>query len=211
VDTETDKTAPQGTTRVVATSEASAASASSAPASAPTGADPGEARQERGGFQRKDKGGRQGRRQGRGPRSERGQGPGNERGQGSGGNEGRRNPLPTPDLALAAEEAALAEAEAVAAAQAPGERRGIALSTLKEMSIHDLNALARELNVPAAAGMKKHDLIFKILQTQTEKSGLLFAEGVLETLPDGYGFLRAPESNYLPGPDDIYVSPSQIR
>ena len=59
--------------------------------------------------------------------------------------------------------------------------------------------------------MKKHDLIFKILQSQTEKSGLLFAEGVLEILPDGYGFLRAPESNYLPGPDDIYVSPSQIR
>jgi len=59
--------------------------------------------------------------------------------------------------------------------------------------------------------MKKHDLIFKILQSQTEKSGLLFAEGVLECLPDGYGFLRAPESNYLPGPDDIYVSPSQIR
>jgi transcription termination factor Rho len=61
------------------------------------------------------------------------------------------------------------------------------------------------------AGMKKHDLIFKILQTQTEKSGFIFAEGVLETLPDGYGFLRAPESNYLPGPDDIYISPSQIR
>ena len=59
--------------------------------------------------------------------------------------------------------------------------------------------------------MKKHDLIFKILQSQTEKSGLIFAEGVLEILPDGYGFLRAPESNYLPGPDDIYVSPSQIR
>jgi transcription termination factor Rho len=59
--------------------------------------------------------------------------------------------------------------------------------------------------------MKKHDLIFRILQSQTEKSGLLFAEGVLECLPDGYGFLRAPESNYLPGPDDIYVSPSQIR
>jgi transcription termination factor Rho len=71
--------------------------------------------------------------------------------------------------------------------------------------------MARELNVEGAAGMKKHDLIFKILQSQTEKSGLLFAEGVLETLPDGYGFLRAPESNYLPGPDDIYVSPSQIR
>jgi transcription termination factor Rho len=84
------------------------------------------------------------------------------------------------------------------------------LSDLKEMTIQQLNAMARELNV-AGAGIKKHDLIFKILQTQTEKSGLLFAEGVLETLPDGYGFLRAPESNYLPGPDDIYVSPSQIR
>ena len=85
------------------------------------------------------------------------------------------------------------------------------LSDLKEMNIQSLTALARDLQVEGAPGMKKHDLIFKILQTQTEKSGLLFAEGVLETLPDGYGFLRAPESNYLPGPDDIYVSPSQIR
>jgi len=85
------------------------------------------------------------------------------------------------------------------------------LSDLKEMTIQQLTALARELAVEGAAGMKKHDLIFKILQNQTEKSGFLFAEGVLETLPDGYGFLRAPESNYLPGPDDIYVSPSQIR
>jgi transcription termination factor Rho len=85
------------------------------------------------------------------------------------------------------------------------------LSDLKELSIQALNAMAKELAVDGAAGMKKHDLIFKILQTQTEKSGLLFAEGVLEILPDGYGFLRAPESNYLPGPDDIYVSPSQIR
>src|SRR3989449_9417118 len=79
------------------------------------------------------------------------------------------------------------------------------------MNIQGLTALARDLGVEGAAGMKKHDLIFKILQSQTEKSGLLFAEGVLECLPDGYGFLRAPESNYLPGPDDIYVSPSQIR
>jgi transcription termination factor Rho len=85
------------------------------------------------------------------------------------------------------------------------------LSDLKEMTIQQLNAMAREMGVEGAAGMKKHDLIFKILQNQTEKSGFLFAEGVLETLPDGYGFLRAPESNYLPGPDDIYVSPSQIR
>jgi transcription termination factor Rho len=91
------------------------------------------------------------------------------------------------------------------------KQKALDLSDLKEMNIQALNAMARELNVEGAAGMKKHDLIFKILQTQTEKSGLLFAEGVLECLPDGYGFLRAPESNYLPGPDDIYVSPSQIR
>jgi transcription termination factor Rho len=91
------------------------------------------------------------------------------------------------------------------------QRAAADLKDLKEMTIQDLSALARELNVEGAAGTKKHDLIFKILQSQTEKSGLLFAEGVLEILPDGYGFLRAPESNYLPGPDDIYVSPSQIR
>jgi transcription termination factor Rho len=90
-------------------------------------------------------------------------------------------------------------------------KKTLDLSDLKEMTIQALTAMARELNVEGAAGMKKHDLIFKILQSQTEKSGLIFAEGVLETLPDGYGFLRAPESNYLPGPDDIYVSPSQIR
>ena len=90
-------------------------------------------------------------------------------------------------------------------------RHSLDLSQLKEMNIQALNAMARELGVEGAAGMKKHDLIFRILQSQTEKSGLLFAEGVLECLPDGYGFLRAPESNYLPGPDDIYVSPSQIR
>jgi transcription termination factor Rho len=85
------------------------------------------------------------------------------------------------------------------------------LRRLKELGIHELNELAAQLQIEGAVGMKRHDLIFKILQHQTEKSGLLFAEGVLEILPDGYGFLRAPESNYLPGPDDIYVSPSQIR
>jgi transcription termination factor Rho len=98
-----------------------------------------------------------------------------------------------------------------AADAADGRKPTLELSSLKEMTIQSLNALARELGVDGAVGMKKHDLIFKVLQSQTEKSGLIFAEGVLETLPDGYGFLRAPESNYLPGPDDIYVSPSQIR
>jgi len=87
----------------------------------------------------------------------------------------------------------------------------LSLSDLKDLTIQALNTKAKEMKVEGAAGMKRHDLIFKILQTQTEKSGLLFAEGVLEILPDGYGFLRAPESNYLPGPDDIYISPSQIR
>jgi len=71
--------------------------------------------------------------------------------------------------------------------------------------------LARQLNVEGASGMRKQDLIFAILQAQTEKNGLIYGEGVLETLPDGFGFLRSPDFNYLPGPDDIYVSPSQIR
>jgi transcription termination factor Rho len=104
-------------------------------------------------------------------------------------------------------------ADAADTPESPSEDRPkpLELSMLKEMTIQALNAMAKELRVEGAAGVKKHDLIFKILQSQTEKSGLLFAEGVLEILPDGYGFLRAPESNYLPGPDDIYVSPSQIR
>jgi transcription termination factor Rho len=85
------------------------------------------------------------------------------------------------------------------------------LVELKEMSIQKLNQVARDLEVPQAAGLRKQELIFKILQTQAEKSGLIFAQGVLERLPDGFGFLRAPEYNYLPGPDDVYVSPSQIR
>jgi transcription termination factor Rho len=85
------------------------------------------------------------------------------------------------------------------------------LVELKDMSILNLNQIAKDLGVAGAAGMRKQDLIFKILQTQAEKSGLIFSEGVLECLPDGFGFLRAPEYNYLPGPDDVYVSPSQIR
>ena len=85
------------------------------------------------------------------------------------------------------------------------------ISTLKEMSISDLSVVAKDLSVDGAAGVRKQELIFKILQAQTEQSGLIFAEGVLECLPDGFGFLRAPEYNYLPGPDDIYVSPAQIR
>ena len=85
------------------------------------------------------------------------------------------------------------------------------LAELKEMSIQNLQNVAKDIGVTGMAGMRKQDLIFKILQVQAEKSGLIFAEGVLECLPDGFGFLRAPEYNYLPGPDDVYVSPSQIR
>ena len=85
------------------------------------------------------------------------------------------------------------------------------IAQLKEMNISALTQVAKDLNIQGASGMRKQELIFKILQAQTEKSGFIFSEGVLETLPDGFGFLRAPDYNYLPGPDDIYVSPSQIR
>jgi transcription termination factor Rho len=85
------------------------------------------------------------------------------------------------------------------------------LKELKAKKISELTALAKELNIEGASGMRKQDLIFALLQAQTEKNGLIYGSGVLECLPDGFGFLRAPDYNYLPGPDDIYVSPSQIR
>ena len=85
------------------------------------------------------------------------------------------------------------------------------IAELKEMNISTLSQMAKELNVVGASSMRKQELIFEILKAQTEKEGLIFAEGVLEILAEGFGFLRAPDYNYLPGPDDIYVSPSQIR
>ena len=85
------------------------------------------------------------------------------------------------------------------------------IGELKTLSIAELTKVAKELNVNGVSGLKKQDLIFKILQARTEKEGLIFGEGVLEILPDGFGFLRSPDYNYLPGPDDIYISPSQIR
>ena len=87
----------------------------------------------------------------------------------------------------------------------------IPISELKEKTIDELTDVARELKVEGASGMRKQDLIFAILQAQTEKTGYVFSAGVLEILPDGFGFLRSPDYSYLPGPDDIYVSPSQIR
>jgi len=96
----------------------------------------------------------------------------------------------------------------------PTERKddgSLNLAGLKDMSISELTHIAKDMGIEGATGLRKQELIFKVLAAQTEKSGLIFSEGVLETLPDGFGFLRAPEYNYLPGPDDIYVSPSQIR
>jgi len=85
------------------------------------------------------------------------------------------------------------------------------LAALKEMPVPKLVSVARSLEIAGAQTMKKQELVFQILRAQAEKEGLIFSEGVLEILPDGFGFLRAPEYCYLPGPDDIYVSPSQIR
>jgi len=101
------------------------------------------------------------------------------------------------------------KSDQVAAPSENGETLDI--RTLKEMKLTEITRTAKEFGIENASGMRKQDLIFSILQAQTEKSGLIFSEGVLECLPDGFGFLRAPEYNYLPGPDDIYVSPSQIR
>ncbi len=116
-------------------------------------------------------------------------------------------------MALSAPEStrrsSVSEVKEVAAALPRGGSMNIV--ELKEKTISELSCIARTLNVVGASGLRKQELIFKILEAQTEKSGLIFAEGVLEVLPDGFGFLRAPDYNYLPGPDDIYVSPSQIR
>ncbi|MBI3246510.1 MAG: transcription termination factor Rho [Deltaproteobacteria bacterium] len=94
---------------------------------------------------------------------------------------------------------------------APEEETGLNLKALKEKKIGELAQIARDFNVEGASSMRKQDLIFAILQAQAEQSGFIYGEGVLEILSDGFGFLRSPDYNYLPGPDDIYVSPSQIR
>ena len=98
-----------------------------------------------------------------------------------------------------------------AAAAAVAQEGRLDLTQLKEMTINELCGVAKSHAVENPTGMRRQDLIFRILQRQTEREGLIFGEGVLEVLPEGFGFLRAPEYNYLPGPDDIYVSPSQIR
>ena len=85
------------------------------------------------------------------------------------------------------------------------------LAKLKKMKMKELADLAKKFDVNGVSGTKKQDLIFKILQAQSAKTGTMYGEGVLEVLDDGFGFLRASNYNYLPSPDDIYVSPSQIR
>ena len=116
-------------------------------------------------------------------------------------------PVPDPPPAPApAAPAASAVAEESAAKEA-----ALNLKKLKEKKIAELAQLAKNFNVEGAANMRKQELIFAILGAQTEQNGFVVGEGVLEILPDGFGFLRAPDYNYLPGPDDIYISPSQIR
>jgi transcription termination factor Rho len=130
---------------------------------------------------------------------------GRRRSRGNGGNRDMRRmrELPMDDEALEEEYFAAEEDDS------NGERLNV--KDLKQKEIQELATLAEGLAVENAAGMRKQDLIFAILKAQTEKEGKIYAEGVLETLPDGFGFLRAPDQNYLAGPDDIYVSPSQIR
>ncbi len=93
----------------------------------------------------------------------------------------------------------------------PDDRESLDISKLKDMKMSELSKIAKEMNINGVSGIKKQDLIFKILQGQAEKKGLMFGEGTLEILPEGFGFLRSSNYNYLPCPDDIYISPSQIR
>lgn len=121
-------------------------------------------------------------------------------------------PVPEESAPVAVKTEAAAPEDDTIEKPAPGEvRKGLDLGVLKRKSIGDLTKLAHDLNIEGYANMRKQDLIFKILQANAEREGALYGEGVLEVLPDGFGFLRAPAYNYLPGPDDIYVSPSQIR
>jgi transcription termination factor Rho len=125
------------------------------------------------------------------------------RGGGGGGGEAKRDYLPS--------DAELAEEEASLDAQLDDGAETIVVSELKAKTMPGLAEMAAEMDVENSGGLRKQDLIFAILKSQTEKRGKIFAEGVLEILQDGFGFLRAPDQNYLAGPDDIYVSPSQIR
>jgi transcription termination factor Rho len=117
-----------------------------------------------------------------------------------------RDPESSPSGADVLEATAVAEVEEVADGS-----KVIDLNSLYQMSSQDLGAAAKQVGVDGASSMRKQELIFEIMKAHSEQSGLVFAEGVLQILQDGYGFLRHPDYNYLPGPDDIYVSPSQIK
>ncbi len=117
----------------------------------------------------------------------------------------RKKDKPTPALT------GNGEKNSVAARMAAVKDGNMDIQVLKKMSVGGLNKVARELKVIGISGQRKQDLIFKILQAQAEREGNMFGEGILEVLPDGFGFLRSPNYNYLPCPDDIYISPSQIR
>ncbi|MGH9307784.1 MAG: transcription termination factor Rho, partial [Vicinamibacterales bacterium] len=126
--------------------------------------------------------------------------------------EGQRQDAPRQDGQGGRQEAPRQEGQRQEGQRQEGRRgQGLNITELKDKSIQQLTQIAKDLNVAGATGMRKQELIFQILKAQTEQSGFIFSEGVLEVLPDGFGFLRAPDYNYLPGPDDIYVSPSQIR
>jgi transcription termination factor Rho len=121
------------------------------------------------------------------------------------------NPAAVPDAAKPATTTDAVAPDDTRAAPPRRQGDGLNITDLKDLSIQKLTQIAKDMNVAGATGMRKQELIFQILKAQTEQSGFIFSEGVLEVLPDGFGFLRAPDYNYLPGPDDIYVSPSQIR
>ncbi len=124
----------------------------------------------------------------------------------------RRGDLPEDNAPM--DEAALAQSQQTVekiSNEASGKGGVLHLNELKEMKISELTQLAKKFDIEGASGLRKQDLIFSLLQAHTAKEGSVFADGVLEILPDGFGFLRAQDYNYLPGPDDIYVSPSQIR
>jgi transcription termination factor Rho len=163
------------------------------------------ARERKGGDERSGRGHRDGGKshgRGRGGGGGGGGGGGNRDNRGNSDGQGGQGRLPKEDLA--ADEAQIAAAEASTSPT-------LDLTELKKKSVRELAEVARDLGVEGVAALRKQELIFKLLEAQTAKNGNVYGEGVLEILPDGFGFLRAPDSNYLPGPDDIYISPSQVR
>jgi len=105
----------------------------------------------------------------------------------------------------------LQETQSIAEPAAARDAGSMDISEMKRKTVPGLMKVAQDLGIQGVSGIRKQDLIFKILEAQTQKNGLIFSTGVLEILPEGYGFLRSPDYNYLPSPDDIYVSPSQIK